>query len=601
MSQIQDVKQATDIVQILGERLQLQRAGANFRALCPFHTEKSPSFYINEQLQRYKCFGCGESGDIFTFLEKYEGMTFAESLQYLADRAGITLLKQSFTPEDDQRKRLLEILDLAKEYYQFLLVKHETGKIGRDYLHERGVTQESLRVFQLGYASASWDSLLKYLTQKKNYAVADIQATGLVVTTSGGRMYDRFRGRLMFPLTDHRGRVVGFSGRILDKNEKEAKYINTPETVLYHKGQMLFGYSQLYQHLRKESEAVVVEGEFDVISSSQAHVNHVVAVKGSALTEDHMKLLSRTVSKVILSFDMDSAGIAATKRALRVAEPFGLEVRVIDFSQVDDGGKKDPDDLARTQPTLWRKMVKSSISVYDFLIQSTIKAYDVTTPEGKRHVIDELAPFLGNISHAVEYEFYVDKVAAKLNVGQTVIKSDLQKFKTLKKEGFTSGSSRKKESTPEESPALTRKSRLEEYILFLLFHSPEEKIVERAEKLKHITFSVPGMKQLIEHVLRRDTSFSLSAFSQTLPDDLQQILLDVSIQKEYLDLLPTIKVDVEWQKIIRELIELDIADEIKKITEELDHLDGISEKTEENETRQQDLLRRIIQLRGKKF
>src|SRR5258708_805655 len=308
MSQISEVKQASDVVQIIGERVQLQHSGSNWRGLCPFHSEKSPSFFVSDQLQRYKCFGCGETGDVFTFLEKYDGMTFGEALQYLADRAGITLAQQSFSSEDDQRKRLMEILNLSKEYFHYLLTEHKTGEVAREYLKARGINSESIKIFQLGYSLPSWDGLIKYLYGKKKYGLADLEAAGLVFSWKTSRHHGRFRGRLMFPLTDHRGRVVGFSGRVLEPKTKDAKYINSPETSLYHKGQMLFGFSQLYQSLRQENEAVIVEGEFDVISSAQAHVNNVVAVKGSSLSEDHMKLLSRTVTKVILSFDMDSAG-----------------------------------------------------------------------------------------------------------------------------------------------------------------------------------------------------------------------------------------------------------------------------------------------------
>ena len=600
MSQIQEVKQATDIIQILGERLQLTRSGTNWRALCPFHSEKSPSFFINEQLQRYKCFGCGESGDVFTFLEKYEGMTFAETLQYLADRAGITLIQQSFTSEDDQRKRLLEILNLTKEYYHYLLTKHKAGAAAREYLKNRGISADSIKIFQLGYALPSWDGLLSYLHQKKKYAVADLQAAGLIIPGSGGRPYDRFRDRLMFPLTDHRGRVVGFSGRTLDPAAKEAKYINSPETMLYHKSQMLFGYSQLYQSLRQANEAVIVEGEFDVISSAQAHVNNVVAVKGSALTEEHMKLLSRTVAKIILSFDMDAAGITATKRAIEVAKPFNVELRVIDarLASGEKTKKKDPDELARTQPQLWREMVKSSTSVYDFLIHATVQQYDVDTPEGKRHIIDELAPFLGNISHAVESEFYVDKLAAILQVNKQVVKSDLQKFRNIKKHGVPV---RKIEKEKVDKPkALTRKTRLENYAVFLLFHLPSEKVHDHAEQLKHVHFARAGLKQIIEHVLKWSGTFELQKFSSSLADDLQQILLDATLDKEALDLLPELNIEKEWQKVVPELIDLDVGEEIARITQELDELDQKAQRSPQDEVEQQQLLQRIVQLRSRK-
>jgi len=604
MSQIQEVKQASDIVQIISERRQLQRSGTNWRGLCPFHSEKSPSFFVSEQMQRYKCFGCGENGDVFTFLEKYEGMTFAEALQYLADRAGITLVHISFTSEDDQRQRLLEILDLTKEYYAYLLTEHQLGEKAREYLKGRGTTSESIKVFQMGYSLNSWDGLIKYLNQKKKYSIADLDAAGLIVNKNG-KTYDRFRGRIMFPLTDHRGRVVGFSGRVLEKEAKEAKYINSPETMLYHKSQMLFGFSQLYQEIRKDNEVVVVEGEFDVISSAQAHVNNVVAVKGSALTEEHMRLLSRTVTKVILSFDMDGAGITATKRAIEVAKPFGLELRVIDFGVLEGAAgeiaKKDPDELARNHPDLWRQAVKSSISVYDFFLRAAAKKYDFQTPEGKRQAIDELAPIFGQISHAVELDFYIKKLSALLDVSLQVVKADLLRFKELKRRG--GGADIRDKATVPTTADLkvsTRKSRMEDYVLFLLFNSLSTQVASRAEKLKHMAFSKPGIKQILQHILDLHTDYDPATFSKVLAEDLQQVLFDLTVNSDYLTMLPTLDVGKEWKKAVEELISQDISEETQRIQEELDILDQKGTKTSEDETKSVELLHRVVLLRARK-
>lgn len=604
MSQIQEIKQAVDIIQIISERRPLQHSGTNWRGLCPFHSEKSPSFFVSEQMQRYKCFGCGENGDVFTFLEKYEGMTFAEALQYLADRAGITLTKLTFNSEDDLRQRLLTILDLAKEYYAYLLNEHALGETARKYLKERGTTAESIKVFQMGYSLDSWDGIIKFLHGKKGYSLADLDAAGLTVTKNN-KTYDRFRGRVMFPLTDHRGRVVGFSGRVLEKDAKEAKYINSPETLLYHKSQMLFGFSQLYQEIRKATDVVVVEGEFDVISSAQAHVNNVVAVKGSALTEEHMRLLSRTVNKVILSFDMDSAGITATKRAIEVARPFGIELRVIDFGVLEgEAGqlaKKDPDELARTQPDLWRQAVKSSISVYDFFLRAASKKYDLQTPEGKRQAIDELAPVFGQISHAVELDFYIKKMAALLDVSQKVVRDDLARFKEMKRRGTPMVKDAPQVApTGEGKKVSTRKSRLEEYVLFLLFQSKPKLIVQKAEKLKHMDFSQVGVKQIIQILLTSTQAYDVATFSKLLAEDLQKVLFDLAVNSEYLSLLPDLDVEAEWNKKIEELITLDIAEETQKIHQELDALDQKGTKTPEDEARSAELLQRVVLLRARR-
>jgi DNA primase len=601
MSQIQDVKQATDIVQIISERLNLQRSGTNWRGLCPFHSEKSPSFFVSEQLQRYRCFGCGKSGDVFTFLQEYEGTTFAETLQMLADRAGITLVKQAFSDEDEQRKRLLEILSLSREYYHYLLTEHDVGKVAREYLKSRGTTAESIKVFQLGYSLPGWDGLLKYLNVKKKYSLADIQAAGLIIAGKSGRSYDRFRDRLMFPLTDHRGRVVGFSGRVLDPKIKEAKYINTPETLLYHKSQLLFGYSQLYQEIRKENEVVVVEGEFDVISSAQAHVNHVVAVKGSALTEDHMRLLSRTVERVLLCFDTDGAGIEATRRAITVAKPFGIELRVLDFG---DEGKKDPDDLARQNPQKWRQVVKSSISVYEFLMRAALNENDPNTPEGKRKIVDQLAPVMSQISHAVEREYYVRKLAGALNVKESALQADIQKFGLF---GDKKRSAKAAPAAQESAPntPVSRRIRLEQYVLFLLFQANTDQMDGYMKQVLSFEWQLPGAKQLVTALAKQppSKSWSLHDFSQQLAEDLQQRLFEITSDEEFLRLINDLDRDKEyakeWHKALTDLQQFQLSEQTASIQARLDELDGIQEKTPEQEAELMQLLQQVVQLRGK--
>ena len=277
MSQVQEVKEATEIVEVIGLRVSLTRSGKYFKGNCPFHSERSPSFFVDEVLQRYKCFGCGESGDVINFLEKYEGMSFGEALEELAQKAGITLKKYKKSKDDIVTDEILEVLSLARQYYNYLLTEHKSGDVARKYLKNRKVTSESIKLFQMGYALEQWDGLIKFLHNQKKYSLSILEQAGLVIKGRNHRYYDRFRGRIIFPLKDHRGRVVGFSGRKIDGDEKDAKYINSPETILYHKSKMLFGFSELYQEIRKAEFIVVVEGEFDVVSSTQAHMNAIVA------------------------------------------------------------------------------------------------------------------------------------------------------------------------------------------------------------------------------------------------------------------------------------------------------------------------------------
>ncbi len=594
MSQIQQVKAAVDLIEIISERLDLKRSGRNWRGLCPFHSEKTPSFFVSEEMQRYKCFGCGEAGDVFTFLEKYEGMTFSEALEYLAERAGITLQDYRPTAADAERVKLLEILDLAKEYYHFLLTEHEVGQPGRDYMKQRGINQETAKLFQLGYAMPKWDGLVKYLHLKKKYDQELLVRSGLVIN-SRGRYYDRFRGRLMFPLKNHRGQVVGFSGRILDKAAKEAKYINTPETELYHKAELLFGYSELLQFIRKQNKVVVVEGELDVISSAQAHVNNIVAVKGSAFTEHHARYIKRVADQVLFALDMDQAGVTATKRAIPIAQAAGLELRVITLGQIGGEGAKDPDELAKENPKAWREATRTSISAYQFLMDAALAAHDPSTPEGKREIIKELAEPLAEIAHEVEKDFYVKQLASLLKVKPAVVEQDIYQHGQAPAKKKSRSRSQENATEPEDS----RQAKLERYSWFLLLHSQPELMKERLKKLSQLEFYDHRLELIAAKLAAVVAPPSLEVWSQTLPEDLQELLLDLYLQPQYQQIKDETEIDEEWQKTWPTVQAAQIQRQIAQITAELDALDQKDTKTEAEEKQVQEYLEKIVMLRGK--
>src|SRR3989339_1105676 len=286
--QVEEVKSKVDIVEIIGERVALKKAGRHFKGLCPFHSEKSPSFIVSPERQSFKCFGCQEGGDVISFLQKYDGMSFLEVLEMLAKRVGVTLESYRPTSQDAYKKKLLEIMSLTSEYYHYLLTKHDSGKEAREYLLNRGIGSEAISLFNLGYAPNQWRSVSDYLVQKKKYAPEELEAVGLIIRkqelgnrNQSNHFYDRFRGRVMFPLRDHKGVVVGLSGRTLLKDENEAKYINSPETMLYSKSRMLYGLWENREYIRKADSVVLVEGELDMIPSWQVGVKNVVAIKGS--------------------------------------------------------------------------------------------------------------------------------------------------------------------------------------------------------------------------------------------------------------------------------------------------------------------------------
>lgn len=407
MSDIDEVKSRLNIIDVVGQRVKLKRVGKNFKGLCPFHTEKTPSFIVSPDRQSWHCFGCGKGGSVIDFVMEYEHLEFSEALEELADRVGVKLERHdSDTPEAKRKRQLFEVNHLASEYYHYLLTKHALGARGRDYLKERGVSDKAITTFTLGYSPNSWDALHSYL-RKKGYDDRILNEAGLVIASQKGG-YDRFRGRVMFTLKDHRGNVVGFSGRLLDPEAKEAKYINTSETPVYSKSNVLYGLDITKGAIQKANEAVIMEGEFDVISSFQEGITNVVAIKGSALTEGHIHLLRRYAEQLTFALDSDIAGDAASRRGIELAEKAGLHLKVV---KLPIG--KDPHDALRENPVLVKKAILQALPVYDYLIDSAKERFDTASAWGKKKAAEELVPFFSRIENAIVQAHYVKKLAGK--------------------------------------------------------------------------------------------------------------------------------------------------------------------------------------------
>src|SRR3990167_2175361 len=383
-SAIQEIKNKIDIVSFIGSFISIKKTGRNFKALCPFHQEKTPSFVISSDRQLWHCFGaCQEGGDAIKFLMKWENITFIEALRELADKYGVPLKQVHYEDQEWKKKeKIMNINKLSTDYYEYLLQKTAYGKNAREYLKKRGLNKEVIGTFHLGYAPSSWNSLLKFL--QKKFSIMDILASGLIIKSERGTLYDRFRGRLIFPIKDTRGNVIGFSGRVLDSKAKEAKYINTPETLLYHKRETLYGIDLAKDMIKKQNNAYIVEGEFDVISPFQIGIGNAVAIKGSALTREQLMLLKRYTSKITLALDSDAAGEEAMKKGIEEAEDqeFDVEVAVFD-------GAKDPDEAARKDSVSFKKSLKKTIPFYDFIIQILLKKFPQDNPYNKKQIANE--------------------------------------------------------------------------------------------------------------------------------------------------------------------------------------------------------------------
>ncbi len=521
MTDLEEIKQRVDIVSFIGDYISLKKAGRNFKGLCPFHGEKTPSFVVSPDRQIWHCFGsCGVGGDIFSFLMKIENIEFPEALQILAKKAGVNISRSYQTTESQKiKEEIYNINRYAKNFYNFLLTNHKIGKKGRDYLQKRGINEKIIKTFALGYAPDNWDSLTKFLI-KKGFDKNIIVKAGLALFGRSGTLYDRFRGRIIFTLFDHRGNIIGFSGRKLPReqglkdNKVEAKYINSPETPVYIKGNTFYGLNITLESIKKENTAIIVEGEFDLLSSFQAGVSNVVAIKGTALTENQANLIKRYTDTIAFSLDSDKAGLNALVRGIEVAERHDLNIKVI----LTPLGK-DPDECIKESPFVWKKAVSQSITVYDFLLDHVLKKYKTSDPYDKKKIVNELTPLFARIKNSIVQSHYISILSQKINVSEDRLIEVLTQFsknKLISNINRVEGVNKKEILT------------IEEYFLALLLQFPpiwfDDKI-QNAQIVKMLdAIDNPGIKKIIELFINwipgkvsenKDTNL----FIKTLPEE----------------------------------------------------------------------------------
>lgn len=581
MSDIDEIKSRLNIVDVIGERLTLKKAGRHFKALCPFHHEKTPSFIVSPDRQIWKCFGCGKGGSVIDFVMEYEHVDFIEALEELSEKAGVKLERRNFeTPEAKLKEKIYEVNHLASEFYHYLLTKHSLGERGRLYLKSRGVTDKSMKTFMLGYSPNSWDGLIKYL-RKKGYDEKLLETAGLSIRGNRGS-YDRFRGRVMFTLKDHRGKVVGFSGRVLDPDIKEAKYINTSETPAYSKSNVLYGLDVTKSAIQSANEAIVMEGELDVISSFQAGIGNVVAIKGSALTEGHVNLLRRFTERLLFCLDSDLAGDMAARRGIEIADRAGLDMRVVILPE-----GKDPDEAARANPGLLKKAIEKAIPIYDYFISSALKRYDAQTAFGKRKASEELLPVVGSIDNSIVQGHYIKELTKVLDVSEDTIAESLDKLKRGKTAFWAKKSS---EETTQTSP-ISRLEKLELFTLALLLQGKtSDFFTELKEQFATDDFSRPAVRQIINQLdkfLRDHPIFLIKDFADSLQKELlptldEAYLFDVTdiledderLFKEWTKTLSMLKYETLRQKIAKltRIVHDADGEDFDKIQSELNHL-----------------------------
>ncbi|HEY5654337.1 MAG TPA: DNA primase [Woeseiaceae bacterium] len=401
---IDDLIARVDIVEVLGRRLQLKKAGHEFKAVCPFHDEKTPSFTVSPQKGFYHCFGCGAHGTALGFLMEHDHMSFVDAVEELARQMGMEVPREESQRPARRFDSLFECLEEVSHFYQAALREHEPAK---DYFKNRGIDGVTAQRFGLGYAPAGWDKLLNAFG-KDAAAIEELHAVGLVIKKDDGGYYDRFRDRVMFPIRDARGRVIGFGGRVMGK--EEPKYLNSPETVLFHKGQELYGLYEARQALRQIDRLVVVEGYMDVIALARHGINFAVATLGTATTDEHLNRLFRLTDEVIFCFDGDRAGRAAAWKALENSLPQLREGRQIRFAFLPDG--QDPDSLVTEQGArAFEDQLDDGMALSDFLVDELAQGVDMTTIDGRARLAELAKPLLGRIPEGVYKALLLDHLA----------------------------------------------------------------------------------------------------------------------------------------------------------------------------------------------
>jgi len=469
-SPINEIKERLDLVDVISSYIKVEKTGANYRALCPFHSEKKPSLFISPTRQIWKCFGCGASGDVFAFVQQIEGVEFGDALRILARKAGVELQKQN--PQvQTARKRFYELCELATKFFEKQLHDGKLGKKAKDYLLKRGMTEESIKDWRIGFAPETWNSLLDFL-KRKGFSVGEIERAGLVLTSDKGKTYDRFRGRIIFPIFDLNSQTIGFGGRAFtqyrEKGEEiTAKYLNIPNTLLYNKSKVLYGLNRAKVPIRKKDACVLVEGYTDVIMSHQSGVENVVSTSGTALTNYQLVILKRYSKNLITAFDMDIAGDSATKRGIDMAQGQGFNIKVVKLSE-----GKDPADVASDKADDWKKAVKNANSIIDFYFENAFSMFESKTAEGKRKISQALLPVIQRLQNKIEQSARLKELAMKLQVSEESVEQELKKYFSLGKTQKASSKETTEESVILKSPK-TRRKVIEEKIISLILNCPE--------------------------------------------------------------------------------------------------------------------------------
>ena len=549
-SQIEDIKSRLNIVDVVSNYVQLKKAGVNFRARCPFHNEKTPSFYVTPARQIWHCFGCGLGGDIFEFIKQIEGVDFREALERLAEKAGVELTRREFNRGEalDRKKILYELNNLAARFYHKVLSESKIAAEAREYLKKRNFLPATIAVWKIGYAPDAWDTLYQFL-KKKGYQENDMVEAGLVIRRDEGGFFDRFRDRITFPIVDMLGRTVGFSARVLHARDDVGKYINSPESPIYSKSEILFGLFAARNEIRRENTGIIVEGNVDVVKSHQAGVANAVAASGTALTGQHLLKLKRLCENLVFAFDADRAGLEAAKRSLDSALSMGFWVKLISPAP----GLKDPDEIIDKDPGLWKKLVTEAEDFLDFYFHRIFDILNLEDAHAKKQAIADFLSLLAKVPDAIIRAHYVRKTAEAVSVKEELVADLLRQSFTRKSAEAGTGSASQKIAVALPSVPLERCfigllfRQGEHWGHFLSVHEPSHFLDSKYQSIfKQIKEGFETNKELIPDDFLKNrpqlkTELELAMFSTEVQfADREQMLTELSevsrrLRKDYIN------------------------------------------------------------------
>ena len=601
---VSKIKDKLDIVDVISGYLKLTKAGINFKARCPFHNEKTPSFFVTPERQIWHCFGCAKGGDMFGFIQEIEGVEFREALQTLAQRAGIKLeYSSNFTAQDDKAV-LYDVCETAARFFEKQLYQSNVGKRALEYLKNRGLNEETMKEFRLGFAPSEWESLSVFL-RNCGYKDEDIVDAGLAIkrttndqrpTTNDKGIYDRFRSRIIFPISDLNGQTVGFTGRIFEEESSVvghkssvdvAKYINTPQTAIYDKSRILYGLNKAKTEIRREDKCVMVEGNMDALMSYQAGVKNVVATSGTALTPSHLKIIQRYTPNLGFCFDTDQAGAMATRRGIGLALANELNVRVV---EIQDKECKDPADYVRKYGSGWSEIVAQAKPVIEFYFDKAKVGFNPNSAESKKTAISILAPFVKRLTSQVERSHWITQLAFFLRAKEgaveadiDVAKDDLEAFNPTNDQRPTTNDFKTESgSLVVGSELLVKEDLLSETLLSLIMKNPylfKEELknispdwldASTAEALVGLTAVAPNsLGEFLKEFREKDQSYKLE-FAYLRSQELWKDFKDDDLKVEFASLINKIKkraISAQLSGLVYDIKDAEVKKDKEKVRE----------------------------------